>query len=237
MAILGYNRRLGLVVAIAALWALVGMGATLGMVRGGKNPPPLSVSLGVPPGGVLLHGELIAAEQSGGKLKLTIGRPANAPGEEPSLPDDIEVTYQTLERRPPGGPRRQPPQIDFGLGVERPRRLPGGDHLLVGERYAIKFGRGEIRVFPRPAVEEPGFWRRMFERRRDRGMEPGPPGGPPGIGGPPGQGPGGMPPEGMPPGGGPGDESPPPKPPEGGRGPGNGGGGPGGGPGGPPPGR
>ncbi|HES58054.1 MAG TPA: hypothetical protein ENO21_01335, partial [Firmicutes bacterium] len=172
LALLSYNRRLGLLAAAAAFWALIGIAASLGMVRGEDQPPPLSVSLGVPPGGVVLPGELVAIEQSDGVLSLTIGRPPNAPEGLPAaaeLPDDIAVDFVTVEPRGPGQMRRQPPRISLGPGEQRPRRLPGGDHLLLADKYAVRFGRGEVRVFPRPAERGGEFLRRMFGRERGPG--------------------------------------------------------------------
>jgi hypothetical protein len=99
---------------------------------------------------VVLHGELTAVEQADDKLKLTIARPPDAPQDsanQPSLPDDLAVDYVPLEPGAKGAPGRKPPRLNLAQGLQQPRRLPGGDFLLVTDHCAVKFGRGLVRVF------------------------------------------------------------------------------------------
>jgi hypothetical protein len=126
---------------------------------------------------------------------LTLALPPDAPrelrgphGEQGAkLPADLELNFIDADPRLSG-----PPEVILLEGPRPPRELPGGRQLVITSRYIVKFGRGGVRVIPRPVDMTREKLQRWLEKdeemqRRRRGQD-GQPGGPP-PGGPPPNGP------------------------------------------------
>lgn len=175
MALLHFNWRLGYVVAAASLWLLAGMLLALGAARP-DQPPPVRLSLGPPPGGLWLPGELRAVEESAGLLTLTLALPPQVPreirGEQgrplKELPPGLEVNF--VERRS-AEPRETVPRIALQSGSSKPLKLPGGRALVLAENYVVKYGRGGVRVLKRT----PELTRERIKRWLEREERQAPP--------------------------------------------------------------
>jgi len=202
---LRYNRRLFWIALAAALWMCCGMLLALGAARRPGEWPPVKFSVGLPEGGLWLPGMLQRIEEQPDRLLLTLAVPPGAkrelrgphgePG--PKLPADLELHFVDADPRQAG-----PPEVILLEGPRPPRELPGGRQIVITSRYIVKFGRGGVRVIPRPADmtrEKLKRWlekdEEMLRRRRQQDGQPGGPPNGPGQGLPPGEEPG--PPPGM----------------------------------------
>jgi hypothetical protein len=208
MPLLIFNRRLAWVVAAAMLWILAGLMLALGgsPPRGPQDQPPFRFSLGPPPGGLWLPGDLRSIVEEQDKLVITLELPPGAPrelrgpgGEPPQqLPAGLEVRFVD---RPPAKATPSPPEIILKSGSAEPLQLPGGRLLTFTDKWVVKYGRGGVRVLersPELGRERLKRWLKWEQRQPPPppppglprpGRQPGPAGGKPPPAPPPPPGP------------------------------------------------
>lgn len=162
----------------AVIWAVFGLALALGAGQAGPDGA-LGLRLGLAEGGLRLPGKVhgITAREDG--LHITLALPGKTAPELPELPDGIFVEYTALPTSPPG-----PPRIDL-RDAGQFFKLAGGRHVVLTERYVLRFGRDDLRVSPRPP-ELTGERFRRWLREQQAPPEP-PRGGRPGPGKRPGR--------------------------------------------------
>ncbi|MBN2082045.1 hypothetical protein JW859_07540 [bacterium] len=185
MWLLAYNRKLAWVVVPAAVWAVLGLSLALGVPGPGGGPG--GMHLGAPDGGIWLHGHLISLAEQDDGLHVVLAAP---PGEPfvPPLPDRLFV--EIVEAGP--DTLNQTPEIDLPE-ANQIMRLRGNRAIVLTQDFIVRFGRGDLRIAPRPRELRGELVRRWFEQQRQRDERPGrmepPPGRGPRGNGPPGEGP------------------------------------------------
>jgi hypothetical protein len=185
MPLLIFNRRVAWVMTAAVLWMLAGLTLALGgpPPRGPQEPSLFKFSLGPPPGGLWLPGDVRSIVEEPDKLTLTLEVPPDAPhdlrgpgGEQaPPLPAGLELRFVD---RPPMDTRPGPPEVILNSGPAEPIALPGGRLLTLTDEWVVKYGRGGVRVLRRT----PELGRERLKRwlKWEQQQPPPPrPGGPP----------------------------------------------------------
>jgi len=205
MWLLAYNRKLAWVVVPAAVWAVLGLSLALGVPGPGSGPG--GIYFGAPDGGLWLRGQLVSLSEQDDGLHITLAVPPDSPPIE-ELPDRLYI--ETVAAGPET--MHETPAIDLP-DQRQIMRLRGNRAIVLTEDFVVRFGRGDLRIAPRPAKLRGELARRWLEQQRQREDGPGGRGprrpGRKGMGeGPPGP-PGEEPPGEMPPGWS-GNDSPPP---------------------------